>query len=594
MKKIINIAIIAHVDAGKSTLVDGILSASGVFDHAQKSVERVMDSNDLEKERGITIYSKNCSVMYKDTKINIVDTPGHADFAGEVERIIKTVDTVILLVDSVEGPMPQTRFVLRKALEQNLKPIVLINKMDKTECRPDAVLEEIYDLFLELDADESQLFFPILYGITRDFKVSRHQDVRDASMDVLFDTILEHTEIYPNKDNLPLQMQVSTLGYDAYLGRLGIGRIHQGVLEQGQALSVIDNSGKHSHARIKKMFVYNGITHKEVAKANSGDIVVISGISNITVGDTLCSLESPLPMEAIMVEQPTLSMNFYVNTSPLQGKEGKLITSRNIKERLNRELEVNVGLKVEPGSSSDYFTVSGRGELHLSILIETMRREGYELSIGKPHVILEERSGVTYEPIDRVIIETPEKYSGKIIEQMSLRHGNLYDVEQHNDTVRQYWYIPARLILGFRTDLINMTRGNAIMMRQHYKYDVQAGTMKVPKRGSLISNAAGNSMAFPMFHIQDRGSFFIGAQTEVYPGMIVGVTNKENDMWVNVIRNKRLNSYRGNGRGGKEDALKLEEPIALTLEYALDYINDDELVEVTPLNIRLRKKHLKQ
>lgn len=594
MKKIINIAIIAHVDAGKSTLVDGILSASGVFNHAQKSVERVMDSNDLEKERGITIYSKNCSVMYKDTKINIVDTPGHADFAGEVERIIKTVDTVILLVDSVEGPMPQTRFVLRKALEQNLKPIVLINKMDKTECRPDAVLEEIYDLFLELDADESQLFFPILYGITRDFKVSRHQDVRDASMDVLFDTILEHTEIYPNKDNLPLQMQVSTLGYDAYLGRLGIGRIHQGVLEQGQALSVIDNSGKLSHARIKKMFVYNGIKHKEVAKANSGDIVVISGISNITVGDTLCSLESPLPMEAIMVEQPTLSMNFYVNTSPLQGKEGKLITSRNIKERLNRELEVNVGLKVEPGSSSDYFTVSGRGELHLSILIETMRREGYELSIGKPHVILEERSGVTYEPIDRVIIETPEKYSGKIIEQMSLRHGNLYDVEQHNDTVRQYWYIPARLILGFRTDLINMTRGNAIMMRQHYKYDVQAGTMKVPKRGSLISNAAGNSMAFPMFHIQDRGSFFIGAQTEVYPGMIVGVTNKENDMWVNVIRNKRLNSYRGNGRGGKEEALKLEEPIALTLEYALDYINDDELVEVTPLNIRLRKKHLKQ
>lgn len=594
MKKIINIAIIAHVDAGKSTLVDGILSASGVFNHAQKSVERVMDSNDLEKERGITIYSKNCSVMYKDTKINIVDTPGHADFAGEVERIIKTVDTVILLVDSVEGPMPQTRFVLRKALEQNLKPIVLINKMDKTECRPDAVLEEIYDLFLELDADESQLFFPILYGITRDFKVSRHQDVRDASMDVLFDTILEHTEIYPNKDNLPLQMQVSTLGYDAYLGRLGIGRIHQGVLEQGQALSVIDNSGKLSHARIKKMFVYNGIKHKEVAKANSGDIVVISGISNITVGDTLCSLESPLPMEAIMVEQPTLSMNFYVNTSPLQGKEGKLITSRNIKERLNRELEVNVGLKVEPGSSSDYFTVSGRGELHLSILIETMRREGYELSIGKPHVILEERSGVTYEPIDRVIIETPEKYSGKIIEQMSLRHGNLYDVEQHNDTVRQYWYIPARLILGFRTDLINMTRGNAIMMRQHYKYDVQAGTMKVPKRGSLISNASGNSMAFPMFHIQDRGSFFIGAQTEVYPGMIVGVTNKENDMWVNVIRNKRLNSYRGNGRGGKEEALKLEEPIALTLEYALDYINDDELVEVTPLNIRLRKKHLKQ
>ena len=594
MKKIINIAIIAHVDAGKSTLVDGILSASGVFNHVQKSVERVMDSNDLEKERGITIYSKNCSVMYKDTKINIVDTPGHADFAGEVERIIKTVDTVILLVDSVEGPMPQTRFVLRKALEQNLKPIVLINKMDKTECRPDAVLEEIYDLFLELDADESQLFFPILYGITRDFKVSRHQDVRDASMDVLFDTILEHTEIYPNKDNLPLQMQVSTLGYDVYLGRLGIGRIHQGVLEQGQALSVIDNSGKHSHARIKKMFVYNGITHKEVANANSGDIVVISGISNITVGDTLCSLESPLPMEAIMVEQPTLSMNFYVNTSPLQGKEGKLITSRNIKERLNRELEVNVGLKVEPGSSSDYFTVSGRGELHLSILIETMRREGYELSIGKPHVILEERSGVTYEPIDRVIIETPEKYSGKIIEQMSLRHGNLYDVEQHNDTVRQYWYIPARLILGFRTDLINMTRGHAIMMRQHYKYDVQAGTVKVPKRGSLISNAAGNSMAFPMFHIQDRGSFFIGAQTEVYPGMIVGVTNKENDMWVNVIRNKRLNSYRGNGRGGKEDALKLEEPIALTLEYALDYINDDELVEVTPLSIRLRKKHLRQ
>ncbi|URQ77266.1 translational GTPase TypA [Erysipelothrix rhusiopathiae] len=594
MKKIINVAIIAHVDAGKSTLVDGILSTSGAFKLEQNAVDRVMDRNDLEKERGITIYSKNCSVFYKDTKINIVDTPGHADFAGEVERIIKTVDTVILLVDSVEGPMPQTRFVLRKALEQNLKPIVLINKMDKSERRPDEVLEEIYDLFLDLDADESQLFFPILYGITRDFKVSRHQDVRDASMDVLFDTILEHTDVYADKDTQPLQMQVSTLDYDAYLGRLGIGRIHQGVLEQGQGILVIDNSGKHSHSRIKKMFVYNGVTHKEVTRAHSGDIVVISGISSITVGDTICSLDAPIPMEAIMVEQPTLSMNFYVNSSPLQGKEGKYITSRNIKERLDRELEVNVGMKVEPGLSSDYFTVSGRGELHLSVLIETMRREGYELSIGKPHVILKERNGIMYEPIDRVIIETPEKYSGKIIEQMSLRHGNLYDVEQSKNNIRQYWYIPARLILGFRTDLINLTRGNAILMREHYKYDVQQGILNTPKRGSLISNASGNSMAFPMFRIQDRGSFFIGAQTEVYPGMIVGVTNKENDMWVNVIRNKRLNSYRGNGRGGKEDALKLEDPITLTLEYALDYITEDDLVEVTPLNIRLRKKNLRQ
>ncbi|WP_323611874.1 translational GTPase TypA [Erysipelothrix enhydrae] len=594
MKKIINIAIIAHVDAGKSTLVDGILSTSGAFKLEQKAVDRVMDRNDLEKERGITIYSKNCSVFYKDTKINIVDTPGHADFAGEVERIIKTVDTVILLVDSVEGPMPQTRFVLRKALEQNLKPIVLINKMDKSERRPDEVLEEIYDLFLDLDADESQLFFPILYGVTRDFKVSRHQDVRDATMDVLFDTILEHTDVYADKDTQPLQMQVSTLDYDAYLGRLGIGRIHQGVLEQGQCISVIDNFGNHSHSRIKKMFVYKGVTHKEVMRAHSGDIVVIAGISSITVGDTICSIDAPIPMEAIMVEQPTMSMNFYVNSSPLQGKEGKYITSRNIKMRLDRELEVNVGMKVEPGLSSDYFTVSGRGELHLSVLIETMRREGYELSIGKPHVILKERNGIMYEPIDLVIIETPEKYSGKIIEQMSLRHGNLYDVEQSKNNIRQYWYIPARLILGFRTDLINLTHGNAIMMREHYKYDVQQGTLNTPKRGSLISNASGNSMAFPMFHIQDRGRFFIGAQTEVYPGMIVGVTNKENDMWVNVIRNKRLNSYRGNGRGGKEDALKLEDPITLTLEYALDYITEDDLVEVTPLNIRLRKKNLRQ
>lgn len=591
MKKIINIAVIAHVDAGKSTLVDGMLKSSGIFHDNQVVQDRVMDSDDIERERGITIYSKNCSVDYNDIKINIVDTPGHADFSSEVERIIKTVDTVILLVDSAEGPMPQTRFVLKKALEVGLKPILLINKIDKQDRRVEEVIELVYELFMELDATDEQLEFPILYGMARAGIVQNTLEEEGVNMKPLFDAIVEHTPTYPDYTQEHLQFQISSLAYDEYVGRLGIGRIEKGTLKKGQRITVLDGENVESTQNVSKLFVYEGLNRVEVTEAVAGDIVLVSGFDDISIGNTLCEPDFLMPLDPIEIEEPTLSMTFMVNASPFAGLDGKYVTSRNIKERLDKELEVNVGLRVKPGDSADKFEVSGRGELHLSILIENMRREGFELAISKPQVINKEIDGVKCEPIEEVIIEVPDKYSGTMISQISLRQGELTNMEEDRGMVKQYWNVPTRGLIGFRGDFINMTHGEGTMLRLFKGYEPMKGAIAQRQNGSMISNEKGSSMTYSIFNLQERGQFFIGAQTDVYEGMIVGIAARDTDMVVNVIKNKKATAVRSSGR---DEAMKLTPPIPLSLEYALEFIRDDELVEVTPNFIRLRKRLLKE
>ncbi|AGN25087.1 GTP-binding protein TypA [Erysipelothrix rhusiopathiae SY1027] len=590
MKKIINIAVIAHVDAGKSTLVDAMLKSAGVFHENQVVLDQVMDSDDIERERGITIYSKNCSVNYGDIKINIVDTPGHADFSSEVERIIKTVDTVILLVDSAEGPMPQTRFVLKKSLEAGLKPILLINKIDKPDRRVEEVIEEVYELFMDLDATDEQLEFPILYGIAKKYIVQKTLEEEGTNIKPLFDTIVEHTPLYPDYDNDPLQFQISSLAYDEYVGRLGIGRITKGQVKRGQAVVVADNDGNTKRQNVSKIFTYDGLKRIETDVAYAGDIVLVSGIDDISIGNTLCDVNHIEPLPPIVIEEPTLSMNFMVNASPFAGKDGKYVTSRNIKERLEKELEVNVGLRVEATESADSFKVSGRGELHLSILIENMRREGYELAISKPRVITQEIDGRKCEPIEEVIVEVPEKYSGTMISQISLRQGELTNMEEDRGMVKQYWNVPTRGLIGFRGDFINMTHGEGTMIRQFHGYEPMKGAISQRSNGSMVSTETGKSMTYSIFNLQERGQFFIGAQTDVYEGMILGIAARDTDMDVNPTKTKKATAVRSSGR---DEAMKLTPPIPLTLEYALEFIRDDELVEVTPNFLRLRKRYLK-
>ena len=590
MEKIINLAVIAHVDSGKSTLVDAMLKQRGVFQDHEVVAERVMDSDDIERERGITIYSKNCSVNYAGYKLNIVDTPGHADFSSEVERIIQTVDTVILLVDSAEGPMPQTRFVLSKALEQGLKPILLINKIDKQDARVEEVIDLVYELFMELEVTDEQLEFPILYGKAREGVVKYNLDDTNEDIKPLFETIIKHTESYPDKNEAPLQMQISSLAYDSYVGRIGIGRLFSGTLSKGEWISVVDNDGKIDRRQISHLYNYRGLNRIEVDKAYSGDIVLISGISDISIGDTLNNPDNILPMPPISIEEPTLTMNFMVNASPFAGQDGKYITSRNIKERLERELEVNVGLRVEPTESADVFKVSGRGELHLSILIENMRRENYELAISKPQVITKEIDGRTYEPVEEVVFEIPENYSGTIISQMNLRQGDLVDMETKGNQVKQYWKVPTRGLIGFRGDFINMTHGEGVMIRKLAGYEPKKGTVPTRQNGSMVSIDNGKAMTYSIFNLQERGQFFITPQTEVYEGMIIGVSARNMDMEVNPTNFKKATGMRSTGR---EETMKLTPPIPVTLEYALELIRDDELVEVTPNHIRLRKMYLK-
>lgn len=589
-EKILNIAVIAHVDAGKSTLVDAFLRQSDVFRDNEEVVDCVMDSNDLERERGITIYSKNCSIIHNGVKINIVDTPGHADFSSEVERIIRTVDTVILLVDSSEGPMPQTRFVLSKALEIGLKPILLINKIDKKDQRAEEVVDEVYDLFLDLNATDEQLDFPILYGVAREGRVQYDLDTPSDNIDPLFDTILKHCDPYPDKDDQPAQMQVSALAYDDYIGRLGIGRIYNGVLHQGDTYIRCNEQGLNERETISKLFVYKGLSRVDVKEAHSGDIVVIAGMPDINIGDTICDPEHVEPMSHIPIEEPTLSMNFHVNTSPFAGQSGKYVTSRNLKERLEKELEVNVGLKVEETDSADCFKVSGRGELHISILIENMRREGYELAVSKPEVILhEDGNGHKVEPVEEVVCIAPEEYQGAIINKLNLRKGVMQDLNEENGYVRITYQVPTRGLLGFRTEFINETHGEGTLVRRISGYEPYKGEIPQRMQGAMISNGTGTAMTYALWNLQERGTLFISPQTPVYEGMIIGESAKNIDMDVNPLKNKKLTAIRSTGR---DEAMLLTPPRVFSLEGALEWINDDELVEVTPDAIRLRKKGL--
>lgn len=588
-RKIINVAVIAHVDAGKSTLVDAFLAQSHVFGEHEEMVECVMDSNDLERERGITIYSKNCSVNYKDYKINIVDTPGHADFSSEVERIIKTVDTVILLVDSSEGPMPQTRFVLKKSLEADLRPILLINKIDKKDARVNEVIDEVYDLFLDLDANDEQLDFPILYGVAKEGVV--RYDVNDTNEDIvpLFETIIKHTDYYPDLLSEPLKMQVSALAYDDYIGRIGIGRVYSGIIKNNEMISVSNNDGKKENAKIANLYNYQGLKRTAIKEAQAGDIVLISGISDIEIGDTICDKDVFEAMPSIKIEEPTLSMNFMVNSSPFAGQSGKYVTSRNIKERLEKELEVNVGLKVEATDTTDTFKVSGRGELHLSILLENMRREGYELAVSKPEVILKTINGRLSEPIEEVIASVPNEYSGTVINKLNLRKGQMINIEDEGSYTRIIYHVPTRGLLGYRSEFINDTKGEGVMVRKFIDYEEFRGEIPKRQNGVLISCDSGKAMTYALWNIQERGQLFISPQTEVYEGMIIGMASKNMDMEVNPIKNKKMSAVRSSGN---DEAMKLVPPKIMSLEEALEFINEDELVEITPDAIRLRKKYL--
>lgn len=588
-RKIINVAVIAHVDAGKSTLVDAFLAQSHVFNEHDEVVDCVMDSNDLERERGITIYSKNCSINYLDYKINIVDTPGHADFSSEVERIIKTVDTVILLVDSSEGPMPQTRFVLKKSLEANLRPILLINKIDKKDARVNEVIDEVYDLFLDLNANDDQLDFPILYGIAKEGIV--RYDMNDTNNDInpLFETIVKHVEPYPNLMDKKVKMQVSALAYDDYIGRIGIGRVYEGVIKNNSMVTICDADQKRQDRKIANLYHYEGLNKVAVSEAQCGDIVLISGIENIEIGDTICELGTVDPLPQIDIEEPTLSMNFMVNTSPFQGKSGKYVTSRNIRERLNRELEVNVGLRVEDTDSTDTFKVSGRGELHLSILLENMRREGYEVAVSRPQVIMKTINHELCEPIEEVICSVPNEYSGTIINRLNLRKGQMIDIQDEGSYTRIIYHSPTRGLMGFRSEFINDTKGEGVLVRKFIEYAPFKGEIPQRNNGVLISCDSGKAMTYALWNIQERGQLFIGAGTEVYEGMIIGKCSKDMDMEVNPIKNKKMTAVRSTGN---DEAMKLVPPKILSLEEALEFINDDELVEVTPDDIRLRKRYL--
>ena len=610
-EKIINIAVIAHVDAGKSTLVDAFLAQSGVFRENEEMQAQMMDSNDLERERGITIYSKNCSVMHGDYKINIVDTPGHADFSSEVERIIKTVDTVILLVDSSEGPMPQTRFVLSKALEQNLNPILLINKIDKKDARIDEVVDEVYELFMDLDANDRQLDFPILYGIARQGIVVRDpKEVEGISIETpdgnkvrkaaggqgglnitpLFETIIEQCGAYPDRDDEPLQMQISSLAYDDYIGRLGIGRIDSGIIREGDSVAVAKPDGSYAMRKINQCFVYRGMKRVAVSEVHSGDICVLSGIADITIGDTVCREDHVIGLPSISIEEPTLSMNFLVNKSPFAGKEGKFVTSRHIKERLEKELEVNVGLRVEPTDSTDAFKVSGRGELHLSILIEQMRREGYELAVSKPEVIWGKgEHGQRQEPVEEVVIEGPDEYSGTIINALNLRKGMMVSMDGKNGRSRITYTAPTRGLMGYRSQFINETRGEGTMVRRFIGYEDYKGEIPERSAGAIIAQELGTTTPYALNNIQERAQLFLGPGVKVYEGMIVGQNSRNEDMIVNPCKAKHVSNMRA---AGSDDAVKLSPPRTFTLEEALEWINDDELVEITPLDIRLRKKIL--
>ena len=591
IENIRNVAIIAHVDHGKTTLVDKMLRQSGIFRSNETVRERVMDSNDLERERGITILSKNTSVQYKDVKINIVDTPGHADFGGEVERVLGMVEGVLLLVDAFEGAMPQTRFVLKKALELNLKPIVVVNKIDKKDARPLEVVDEVFDLFFELGASEEQLDFPVIYASSRDGYAMKDLDAPGDDLTELFDAILEMVPPPECNPDEPLQMLVSNIDSDEYIGRIAVGKISRGEIKSGETVAICKKDGKTETAKVGKLFIFDGLKRDEAESVSCGEIVCISGLGSIEIGETVCNADCPDALPVIEVDEPTISMNFLVNNSPFAGTEGQFVTSRHLRARLFKELETNVSLKVEETDSSDCFKLSGRGELHLSILIETMRREGYEFQVSKPQVILKQKNGKTLEPYETVIVDVPEEYAGTVIEKLGSRKAEMKNMQPINGGTysRIEFRIPSRGLIGYRSEFLTDTRGNGIMNTLFDGYDEYCGTFPGRNRGSMIAWEDGESITYGLYNAEGRGDLFIGPGVKVYEGMIVGRNAKAEDIVINVCKKKHATNTRASG---SDDALKLTPPINMSLENCLEFIADDELVEVTPKSIRLRKKIL--
>ncbi|OIO53517.1 GTP-binding protein TypA [Candidatus Peregrinibacteria bacterium CG1_02_54_53] len=584
-----NIAIIAHVDHGKTTLVDALLTQGGAFKEYEEVGELMMDSNVQEKERGITIYAKNTSIHYKDCKINIVDTPGHADFGSEVERILRTVDCVLLVVDAQEGPMPQTKFVLKKSLELGLKPIVIINKIDKPAARPMQVVDEVFDLFVALKANEQQLDFPYLFAVAREGIAKRTIEDRSEDLTPLFEVLMSHVPEAEQNLDAPFRMQPSSLAYDNYLGRLAVGRVYEGIARPGDSVFIKTQDGAVRKAKVSKVMVADGLKRSEVSEAHAGDIVTIAGIPDINVGETITTNEDADLLPAIQIDPPTISMNFLVNSSPFAGKEGKLVTTRHIKARLEKEKETNVGLQVEEIPNSDTYKVSGRGELHLAVLIEAMRREGFELQISRPEVIFKEENGKKLEPIEQAVVDVPEEFTGTVIDMLARRKGEMVDMKTHEGHTRLEYRIPTRGLLGFRGDFIIETRGEGILTHSFIAYEPFKGELGGQSHGSMISMENGIAMAFALWGLQERGQLFITPQTKVYVGMIVGENAKDDDMTVNPTKEKKLSNMRASGA---DEAINLVPVQPMTLEQALEYIAEDELVEVTPTSIRLRKKLL--
>ncbi|HZW39070.1 MAG TPA: translational GTPase TypA [Ignavibacteriaceae bacterium] len=589
MKELRNIAIIAHVDHGKTTLVDHMLKQTGAWRENQQVEKRIMDSNALERERGITILAKNLSINYKDVKINIIDTPGHADFGGEVERTLRMVDGVLLLVDAAEGPLPQTKFVLKKSLDLGLKPIVVINKIDRKDARPNEVLDEVFDLFVSLNADEDQLDFPFVYAVAKQGMAKRNLEDESTNLIPLFDAIIENVPPPVSNREEPFQMLISAIDYNDYLGRIGIGRVLNGSLKAGDNIIHIDKNGDKENSKITKLYAYENIKRVEVDEVLGGDIAAIAGLEDVDIGDTITSPEKPEALPYVAVDEPTITMNFMVNNSPFAGLEGKYVTTRHLSERLSRELKSNVSLKVEITDSPDSFKVSGRGELHLGILIENMRREGYELQLSKPQVIFKKIDDVVSEPIEHVIIDVPEEFVGVVIEKLGKRKAEMKNMLSFNDNTRIEFLIPSRGLIGYRAEFMTDTKGTGILHHNYHSYEPYKGDIVHRQRGALVAMESGIASDYAMFKLQERSIFFIYGGTKVYEGMVVGENSRNNDMHVNVTKTKQLSNMRSSGA---DEAIRLEPPLIMTLEQAIEWITDDELVEVTPESIRIRKRFL--
>ena len=585
-----NIAIIAHVDHGKTTLVDALLKQSHVFRDNEKVDERIMDSNALEKERGITILSKNTAVMYNGVKINIVDTPGHADFGGEVERVLKTVDGVLLLVDAFEGPMPQTREVLKKALSLNLKPIVVINKIDRPGSEPLKVVDKVLDLFIELDANEEQLEFPVIYASAKNGIAKMNLEDETDNVNCIFETIINEINAPKCDEEGPAQMLVSNIDYDDYVGRIAVGRVERGIMKVGMPVAICGKEDKITQGRISKVYTHMGLNKVEVEEGKAGDIIELAGIPEINIGDTICDLNNPEKIPFVDIDEPTVSMTFSVNNGPLAGREGKFITSRHIRDRLYKELERNVSLRVKDTDSADSFEVSGRGELHLSVLIETMRREGFELLVSRPKVIIKEIDGVKCEPIENLVVNVPDDCIGNVIEKLGMRKAEMKNMEPAEEGHTKIEFrIPARGLIGYRTEFLTDTKGEGTMNHIFDCYEPFKGDVVARVRGTIVAFESGKSVTYGLYNAQDKGELFIGPGVEVYEGMIVGLNSRGEDLAINVCKEKHLTNTRASG---SDDALRLVPPIQMSLEKAIEFIQDDELVEVTPKNIRLRKKIL--